>query len=217
MKPPLRLRPADVRSDARPGLWGDAPVTLKIPESAFRDGLAIVYAHAASYGDLWAVGAPLRHDGELLGEIRAPVRSPAQAAAAAEKCCTSTAPKAACNWSESRIYAAVPEDQRQHLTSVRFVIGRVTASDVAGWSEPRRTTARTRDRARKGSGALEELEHASNGEAQCSRERPPVGDVDVHNASGRGTREGSQCRTQEEKIRNRMHPTMSGAQINQFA
>ncbi|WP_406305163.1 hypothetical protein OHA61_26750 [Streptomyces sp. NBC_00885] len=42
---------------------------LKIPESAFRDGLAVVYAHAASYGDLWAVRALLRHDGELLGEI----------------------------------------------------------------------------------------------------------------------------------------------------
>ncbi|MEW2081008.1 hypothetical protein [Streptomyces sp. NPDC005283] len=59
--------------------------TLKIPESASRDGPAVVYAHAARYGGLWAVGAPLRHDGELLGEISAPVRSTEQAAAAAEK------------------------------------------------------------------------------------------------------------------------------------
>ncbi|MFF0061655.1 hypothetical protein ACFYRC_08915 [Streptomyces sp. NPDC005279] len=59
--------------------------TLKIPESASRDGPAVAYAHAASYGGLWAVGAPLRHDGELLGEISAPVRSTEQAAAAAEK------------------------------------------------------------------------------------------------------------------------------------
>ncbi|MEW2081026.1 hypothetical protein [Streptomyces sp. NPDC005283] len=107
--------------------------TLKIPENAFRDGLVIVYAHAASYGDLWAVAALLRHDGELLGEIRAPVRSPEQAAAAAEKWlreqCTEDSLQLV---RVENLHTAVPEDQRQHLTLVRFVIGHVTASDVTG-------------------------------------------------------------------------------------
>jgi hypothetical protein len=109
---------------------------LKIPESAFRDGLAVLYAHAVSYGDLWAVGALLRHDGELLGEIRAPVRSPEQAAGAAEKWLRGHCTEGSLQLVRvENLHAAVPEDQRQHLTLVRFVIGRVTASDVAGWLE----------------------------------------------------------------------------------
>ncbi|HET6355442.1 hypothetical protein [Streptomyces sp.] len=80
--------------------------------------------------------ALLRHDGELLGEIRAAVRSPEQAAAAAEKWlrehCTDDSVQLV---RVENLHGTLPEDQRQHLTLVRFVIGRVTASDVAGWLE----------------------------------------------------------------------------------
>jgi hypothetical protein len=86
------------------------------------------------------MGALLRHDGEPLGEIRAAVHSPEQAAAAAEKWlrehCTEGSLQVV---RVENLHAAVPEDQRRHLTLVRFVIGRVTASDVAGWLERAQT------------------------------------------------------------------------------
>ncbi|MGW1490444.1 hypothetical protein [Streptomyces sp. NPDC002402] len=111
--------------------------------------LICVRDHAASYGDLCAVGALLGHDGELLGEISAPVRSPEQAAAAAEKWLREHCTEGGLQLVRvENLHAAVPEDQRQHLTLVRFVIGHVTASDVAGRLE----RAQKDDRAGQGPG-----------------------------------------------------------------
>jgi hypothetical protein len=65
-----------------------------------------------------------------------PVRSSEQAAAAAEKWLREHCTEGSLQLVRvENLHAAVPEDQRQHLTLVRFVIGRVTASDVAGWLE----------------------------------------------------------------------------------
>lgn len=58
---------------------------LTIPESAFQDGLLVLYAHAHPDGDAWTIAARLRPDSELLGQARTAARDTTQAAAAAQK------------------------------------------------------------------------------------------------------------------------------------
>ncbi|WP_329317890.1 tyrosine-type recombinase/integrase [Streptomyces sp. NBC_01262] len=110
---------------------------LAIPARIFTHGMAVLFVHGASNGGLWTIGLRARSKGAVLGEIRATLRTPEQAAAATEKWlqeyCASTGFKVVHveNWNDR-----LPEEQRSHAILSRVVIDRASGPSAAGWVAP---------------------------------------------------------------------------------
>ncbi|WJV48859.1 site-specific integrase [Streptomyces flavofungini] len=113
---------------------------LKVPEEAFRDDVAVLYVHGSRYtGGKWSVGAKLRHDGDVLGEIRAVSKGPDQTSDAAIKWisehCASNSYEVLRVEDHSNQYS---EEQRPYFALLRFFIARPAGRDVENFVRPQR-------------------------------------------------------------------------------
>lgn len=145
--PQLARREAESITSAIPRQVSyDVRQSLDIPSDAFRDDVAVIYAHGTRYsGSHWAIGARTRHDGDLLGEFRTTGRGPEHAAHAATKWirnhCESAGFKV---FRVDNLHEQYPEDQRPHFTLMRFFIDHVASTGLEGWgpSRPPQTAPR---------------------------------------------------------------------------
>ncbi|MFF7613563.1 tyrosine-type recombinase/integrase [Streptomyces lavendulae] len=119
---------------------------LTIPDSAFAQDVAVLFAHAASYGRgaLWAIGVQAAAGGEVFGQIHAEVQAAERAAATAEAWLRTHCAEQGYEVIRTESLAdQIPDDQKKTMTLVRLVIDRTA---VSGHDEPVRrflTSTRT--------------------------------------------------------------------------
>ncbi|WP_369258927.1 tyrosine-type recombinase/integrase [Streptomyces sp. R35] len=136
----------------------DVRTPLLVPETAWQDGLATLFAHGARQsGNTWAVGAQTRPDSDLLGMVTLTGRGQDDAA------------NAAVRWIRDHCVAnglelirvenfndRYPPEQQADFSLTRFTVGRPDSPDAEGWALPTglptegtRVGRRSRKRAQK--------------------------------------------------------------------
>ncbi|MFJ2247509.1 tyrosine-type recombinase/integrase [Streptomyces sp. NPDC094461] len=131
---------------------------LTIPESAWKNGVAVFFAHGARQsGDTWAVGAQPQPGSDVLGVISLAGRGQDDAANAAVRWIRDHS-----TTNELELVRVenfndhYPEEQRTDFSLVRFTVARTESPDAEGWSLPTglpsaatRTARRNPNRRRK--------------------------------------------------------------------
>ncbi|UGY91303.1 tyrosine-type recombinase/integrase [Streptomyces gobiensis] len=158
--PQLARREAESITSAIPrDVSYDVRQRLEIPSDAFRDDVAVIYAHGARYsGSRWSIGVKTRHDGDLLGEIRTTGRGPEHATNAAIKWIRDHCASAGFEvFRVDNLHDQYPEEERPCFTLVRFFIDRATGTGLEGWSPrppaPDDTEAHEQDQKSRGKAA----------------------------------------------------------------
>ncbi|MDQ0990775.1 tyrosine-type recombinase/integrase [Streptomyces sp. V3I7] len=126
----MAVVPRDIAFDVR--------TPLKLPETAWQDGLAVLVAHGARQSaGTWAVGAQTRPDADLLGMITLAARGQDDAANAAVKWIRD---HCAANDLElvrvENFNDRYPEEQRADFSLTRFTLGGADTPGPEGWALP---------------------------------------------------------------------------------
>jgi integrase len=116
----------------------DIHAPLELPDTAWQDGLAVIFAHGARQsGQTWAIGAQTRPDTDLLGMVELTGRGQDDAANAAirwirDHCAANDLELVRVENFNDRY----PEEQRPDFSLTRFTVGRAEEPGRDGWSLP---------------------------------------------------------------------------------
>jgi integrase len=116
----------------------DVRRALRIPGDAFQNDMAVIFAHGARRsGHTWDIGAQTRPGSAVLGKIRTVGRGQEHAADAAlqwirEHC----AIKALEILRVENLNDQYPQEQREGLSLLRFILARSEGPNISGWGIP---------------------------------------------------------------------------------